>query len=352
MGFEQAKTDPCLFIKQSGEDKGSFILLYVDDMIILALTQGDVQIIKDLIKSEFSIKDLGEAKHVLGMTIERVRNGIYLGQPKYAKQIVKNAGMENCKSKPTPMMVDWTHDEFSPKLSKDQTKAYYSIVMQLSYISNQTRPDISFAVNTLSQYQCDCREHDWNALMRIVQYVSGTFDHGLYYTNDTKPSAVMHVNREEDKVIPEVFADASYAQEPGRKSRSGHVVIMSGAAVTWYCKKQPVVALSSTEAEYYALSESIKELLWIKQLLEEIGMTVNDPLTVHQDNQSTMAIAMNPIQHQRVKHMDVKAHFIRDHIDKKDVELIYCPTEDMIADVLTKALPRSSHQKFTDLLGL
>jgi hypothetical protein len=252
------------------------------------------------------------------------------------------------------MIVDWEHDENSPKLVKEKQTAYYSLVMQLSYLATQTRPDIAFAVNTISQYQIDCREHDWSAMLRIIQYLAGTSDHGLYYSKDSMPFTTLHTTERDvnDGWLPQTYADASYAQEPGRKSRSGHAVIMSGAAVTWYCKKQPVVALSSTEAEYYAMSEAIKELLWIRQLLNEVGMNVNDSSIVHQDNLSTMAIAMNPIQHQRVKHMDVKVHFIRDHLEKKDVKLIYCPTEDMVADILTKALPRPAHQKFTELLGL
>jgi KUP system potassium uptake protein len=128
--------------------------------------------------------------------------------------------------------------------------------------------------------------------------------------------------------------------------------MMGGAATSWFCKKQPVVSISSTEAEYYALSEAIKEVLWVRQVLNEIGLSLNRPTTVYQDNRSTIAIALNPIQHQRVKHMDVRVHFLRDHLDKKDAELVWCPTDDMVADIFTKALPGPAHAKFTELLGL
>jgi hypothetical protein len=229
--------------------------------------------------------------------------------------------------------------------------------MMCAYLANQTRPDIAFTVNTLSQYQQDCREHDMKALVHLIRYLRGTHDNGLYYHSDSNPIATVHTN--DDKFLedvkwwhPEIFADASYAQEIGRKSRSGHVLMMGGAAVTWYCKKQPVVALSSTEAEYYSLSEAVKEALWVRQLLAEIGLKVNDPTKVHQDNMSTMAIALNPIQHQKLKHMDTRVHFLRDHLDKEDIALLYCPTNDMIADVLTKALPPSQHAKLISLLGL
>jgi hypothetical protein len=202
-----------------------------------------------------------------------------------------------------------------------------------------------------------------------LRYLKDTHDYGLFFTNKDQTHATLHTSEdypiaalndsekqnmhdECKKYIPTAYADASYAQDLGRKSRSGHVFMMAGAAVTWYCKKQPVVALSSTEAEFYALSEAVKESLWIRQLLNEIGLTLNDPTVVHQDNMSTMAIALNPIQHQRVKHIDVKVYFLRDHLDKRHVKLVYCPTEDMIADIFTKALPMSSHRKFTNLLGL
>ncbi|TPX72070.1 hypothetical protein CcCBS67573_g05920 [Chytriomyces confervae] len=204
------------------------------------------------------------------------------------------------------------------------------------------------------------RENDWNALIRLLQYIKGTWDHGLFYTKEHGASiATVYTNDtthlDDPKwgtAIPQAYADASYAEDTGRKSRSGHVFMMANAAVTWYSKKQPVVALSSTEAEYYALSETVKEALWIRQLLDEVGVKLNDSTTIHQDNMSTMAIALNPIQHQRVKHMDVKVHFLHDHLEKQDVKIVYCPTEDMVADIMTKALPQRLHCKFTRLLGL
>jgi hypothetical protein len=353
LGFTQSRSDPCLFIRKN-KDKTGFILLYVDDLVIMALTSGEVNDIKTELKKEYSISDLGEAKHILGLQIEHVRKGIYLGQPAYIDQIIGNADMNDCSIKHTPMSVDWAHDPSSEKLDKKGTKAYYSLVMQLAYLANQTRPDIAYAVNLLSQYQNDCRIHDMEAVRRVVQYLKGTRDFGLYYQKEGFELATLHSNEENilENWVPQGYADASFAQEDGRKSRSGHVFLMSGAAVTWMSKKQPVVALSSTEAEYYALSEAMKETIWIRHLMEEIDLTLNDPTIVHQDNMSTIAIAVNPIQHQRVKHMDIKVHFLRDHLHKKDAVLMYCPTEDMVADILTKALPTKAHQKFTQLMGL
>lgn len=228
--------------------------------------------------------------------------------------------------------------------------------MKLSYLAQQTRPDIIYVVNTLAQFQTDCREHEWTALMHLCRYLRGTWDFGLYFSKGGNPFACLVTNDDsfldDSTWYPTAYADASFAQERDRKSRSGHVFLMGGTAVSWFCKKQSVVALSSTEAEYYALSEAVKEALWVRQLLTEIGTKINDPLMIHQDNLSTIAIATNPIQHQRVKHMDIKVHFLRDHLERQDVKLIFCPSKEMVADVLTKPLARLEHRKFTQLLGL
>jgi hypothetical protein len=352
-GFKQALTDPCLFIKRNNK---SFIMLYVDDLVIMAKSHGEIEETKGHLRKHFSITELGDAKHILGLQISKEQQGLYLGQPGYAREILQTMGMEDCSTRPTPMTVGWTHDVDSPPLPEDKKKKYHSVVMKLAYLSNQTRPDIAFAVNTLSQYQVDSRENDWNALIRILRYLKSTEDLGLFYNKACNPFATLHTNdncQENSKWYEPVgFADASHAQESERKSRSGHVMIMAGAAISWYCKKQPVIAISSTEAEYYSLSEAIKEVLWIRQVFDEVGLPINSATAVHQDNMSTIAIAMNPIQHSRVKHMDVRTHFIRDHLDKEDLKLIWCPTEDMIADIFTKALPQGDHRKFTQLLGL
>jgi hypothetical protein len=128
--------------------------------------------------------------------------------------------------------------------------------------------------------------------------------------------------------------------------------MIGGAAVTWFCKKQGPVAISSTEAEYYALSEAVKEALWIRMLLTEAGFELNGPTTIMEDNKSTISIALNPVNHQRTKHIDTRVHQIRDHVKKLDVDIVYCPTGDMIADIFTKALPASQHIKLTGMLGL
>ena len=353
IGFMQATSDPCLFYRKQDS---CYILLYVDDLIIMAPSRKTIQTVKDELRKTFKIKDMGDAKFALGLQIERVNGGIYVGQPSYIQTILRMAGMEDCQPKPTPMATNWARDDNSPKLDEFKQLQFRSLLMKLSYLAQQTRPDIIYVVNTLAQYQTDSRENEWKALMHLCRYLKGTWDLGLYFSKDGNSLACLVTN--DDTFLndatwhPLAYADASFAQERDRKSRSGHVFLMGGAAISWFCKKQSVVALSSTEAEYYALSEAVKEALWVRQLLSEIGIILNNPLTIHQDNLSTIAIALNPIQRQRVKHMDIKVHFLRDHLEQRDVKLIYCPTKEMVADIFTKALPQLEHRKFTQFLGL
>jgi hypothetical protein len=257
-------------------------------------------------------------------------------------------------TKSAPMSMTWEHDPLSPLMKGVDITKYKSFLMKLSYLAQQTRPDIAFTVNMLAQYQLEPRECNWKAIVHLLRYIRGTYDLGLFYRRENGPIALFTndqnlLGRED---APIGYADASYAEENDRKSRSAFVFMFCGVAILWYSKKQSVVALSSTEAEYYALGECVKEALWLRNILKELSISMNGPTMIMEDNQSTIAIANNPIHHQRVKHLDVKSHFLRDHITKGDVELVYCPTEDQIADLLTKTLPASQHWKLLSLMGL
>ena len=361
IGLTQSVADPCLFFRNAEEKQGdnkkktlSLVSLYVDDVGAVGSDEKELDRIFETIHKKYPLKEVGEMKHSVGIHVEHFADGIWVGQDIFSESLLRHENAWEINPKPTPMVVGWEHDPSSIRLNKTEESRYRSVVMSLSYLATHSRPDLSFAVNILAQYQNDCRVHDWTAAQHILKYLRGTWDQGLFYTRDSNPVTTVFTNSDEilddTAWCPEGYADASYAQEPGRKSRSGHVFIMNGAAVCWLSKKQSVVALSSTEAEYYALSEAVKEALWMRELFKEIGVPVNDPTLIHEDNLSTLAIAMNPVHHQRVKHMDVKVHFLRDHLQKNDITLIYCPTEDMIADLLTKALPIPQHRKLSQFV--
>jgi len=149
------------------------------------------------------------------------------------------------------------------------------------------------------------------------------------------------------------FSDSSFAEEKDRKSVGGYVFVQANAAVAWRSSKQTIVAQSSTEAEYIALAEACKEAMWIRKMLHDFKYPdANKPTTIFEDNQSTIQIGKNPIHSSRTKHIDVKYHAVRGYIKNGDVEVIYRPTEEMTADIMTKSLGKILHRRFTDYMGL
>jgi len=155
-----------------------------------------------------------------------------------------------------------------------------------------------------------------------------------------------------EEALPCGHADASYAEEEDRKSRTGYAFYAYGCLVSWASRKQNTVSLSSTIAEYLALSSATEEAIWIKQFFDELEMSIQKPLIIYQDNKSTIAIANNPVKQKHTKYMDVKAKFIEEHIQKGDIKLVYCSTENMIADIFTKPLNSKLFKKFRGMLGL
>lgn len=197
---------------------------------------------------------------------------------------------------------------------------YQSAVGSLLYLSTRTRPDIAFAVSQVAKFNsCPTKEH-WTAVKRIMRYVKGTTNLGLLYEKDT-PTLLLWVIQ----------------------MLIGAVILMimfqfGGTAVTWKSKKQNCVALSTAEAEYMALSSASQDGVWLKQLIDELTQSIVEPIVLFEDNQSAICIAKNPTFHSRTKHIGIKYHYIREQIINQNVELKYCPTENMAADVLTKDL--------------
>jgi hypothetical protein len=178
---------------------------------------------------------------------------------------------------------------------------------------------------------------DWENGKRVIRYLRATRTLGLKYLNS-------------DTAV--VYSDASYAEEKDAKSISGYVVKQGGAVITWRSTKQELVAQSSAEAEYIALAEAVKEAIWIRKLQEESLPNANHQIIIQEDNQSAIKLAQNPIHTNRTKHIHVRYHATRDYVKKKLVKIQYCPTEEMIADIMTKSLDQQAHAKFCTALGL
>jgi hypothetical protein len=265
-----------------------------------------------------------------------------------------------------PMETNWVHDPLSPLLNADKTKDYISLIASLQYLTQMTRPDMLFVVTTLAQFQKAPTQCDMKAAYRLLEYLRKTHDWGLFYQYGVPSDIIVYSAEVDDNgnfkpfheanliegISPHGYVDASHGGEFDKKSRSAYVFCVFGCPVAWYSKKQTVTALSSTEAEVIALVEGIKEAIWMKNFLNELGFSIPDAITLHEDNQSAIAIAANPIHHARIKHMELKAAFLRENLENATVKFVYCPTEMMVADVLTKALPGPQHERLCRKMGM
>ena len=221
----------------------------------------------------------------------------------------------------------------------DQTE-YQSIVGSLLYLSMRTRPDITYAVSVTTRFCSNPTTQHMTAVKRILRYLRGTTHYGLLY------------KRAKSKEIIG-FSDADWGGDKNDyKSTSGFLFQLGGTTITWQSKKQTCVALSTAEAEYIALAGAAQEAVWLKHLYQELADTPNKPVLINEDNQAAIAISKNPQYHGRVKHIDIKYHFIREQVHNRNIELEYCCTSEMIADMLTKGLGKVQLQKLRELAGI
>ena len=224
------------------------------------------------------------------------------------------------------------------EIAKMRDIPYLEAVGSLMYASLGTRPDISFAVQTVSWFSKNPGLAHWDTVKRIFRYLKGTMDLWLSY------------GTVKDKLIGYADADGSMAED--RHAISGYAFMLHGGAVSWSAKRQEIVSLSTTENEYVAVTQAAKEALWLCSLLSQVFPGKLDPTTLFSDNQSAIALTKDHQYHARTKHIDIRFHFIRYVIENGSIRLIYCPTDDMVADTLTKALPSAKVKHFASQLGL
>ena len=340
LGFTRSEADHSVFFKV---ENGVLLVIavYVDDMIALSRSRDLIQRIKLALGEAYELKDLGEVLWILNMEIQRDRGPrtLTISQQQYIKSILERHGMANCRPLSTPMEANL----HLPKLANAEIdpKEYQSALGSLMYAMLGTRPDIAHSVGVLSQHAATPGKQHWNALMRVFHYLCGTADLKLTYRGSSEAKELVE------------YVDADHASDPvDRRSFTGYAFVLNGAAVTWASKKQHSVSTSSTDAEYVAGSEATKEAVWLRLLLSEIGQLKAGPTTLLIDNQSAIARAKNPVCHSRTKHVAVQHHFIREKVESGEVKAEYIPTGDQVADVLTKALAREKHEKFTKGLRL
>ena len=238
----------------------------------------------------------------------------------------------------TPMITNWKKIDASEDKDVDPT-LYQQLIGSLMYLVN-TKPDICYAVNTLSQFMVEPKRAHWAAAQHILRYLQGTVDYGLLYTKgkDIKLSG---------------FTDADSAgSSVDRKSTSGYYFNIRSGMTSWCSSKQKFVALSSSEAKHMAASTASCEAIWLRKLLVNLFRRNMEATRIMCDNQSCIKLSENPVFHDRSKHIDIRCHFVRDCVQRGAVQLSYTPTREQVADILTKALGRTKFDYFREKMGM
>nr|KYP72642.1 Retrovirus-related Pol polyprotein from transposon TNT 1-94 [Cajanus cajan] len=293
------------------------------------------------------MKDLGPAKRILGMDIIRNRNEgeLFLSQENYLKKVVERFRMHQSKPVNTPLgSLSKLSISQVPKTEEERIKMesvpYASGVGSVMYGMVCCRPDLAYAISLVSRFMANPGQLHWNALKWLFRYLNGTLGCGLRFKRS---------HTEGDAVIGYVDADFAGCLDT-RKSLTGYVFTMFGSAVTWKANLQSVVSLSTTEAEYIALTEGAKEGSWLKGLIGDLGIN-QSRVTINCDSQSAIHLANHHTYHERTKHIDIRYHFIRDMIETRKIQVLKIATEDNPADMLTKSLPRAKFKHCLDLIN-
>ena len=219
---------------------------------------------------------------------------------------------------------------------------YSQLVGALMYLAVATRPDIAHAVGVLARFNANPGMEHWKALKHLCRYLQGTKDVKLCYQPDPSQQELFST-----------YSDADYGGDSdSRRSTSGLIVKIGSGAISWASKLQPVVTLSTTEAEYISATAAAQEILWLRNLFSEIGYEVEGASTLYLDNQSAIAVSRNPEHHGRMKHLDLRHYWLRDVVKAGIINVKYIPTASMPADIMTKTLPKATVEEMRRLLGL
>ena len=341
-GFIRSSADPCMYIRISCDGtKVVIIAVYVDDTIIVSNDMDVLNSEKRSLHRRFDMDDRGIVHYILGMRIRRHEQSktLTIDQSQYLSNVLKRFGFEDCKPVATPMENKrlMKIDENDEPL---ETKEYQALVGSLLYSAICTRPDLCAAVSILSQFMSGPGPEHWVAAKRVLRYIKGTLSLGLCFESNN--GLILHG-----------YSDSDWAGDTvDRKSRSGYVFMLGGATISWMSKKQSVVASSSTEAEYIALSIAGQEATWLRRLLGSLNQNQTKETVLYGDNMGAIHLSKNPKDHARTKHIDIRFHFIRDMLESGDIILNYIESRENVADTFTKPLPRNMFEYLRDSMNL
>ena len=340
-GFVQSIADPCLYIKVD-DTNIVYLIIYVDDFLIAAKDIKLIDQVADFLRQKFQLKDLGILSYYLGMEIRRNADGIFcIKQSTYIQSILNRFGVQDAKTSRVPLDQGYLKIRQNSQEPMPNSERYQQLIGSLLYLAVNSRPDIAASVTILSQYNKAPTKADWNEAKRIARHLKGTAEYELRLGEKNGAPGLIG------------YADADWGEDRNtRISNSGYLFQLFGSPISWACRQQDCVADSSMHAEYIALAEATREGLWIRYLLEDFDRRAQETTVIYEDNQSCLKFVDNGKFSNRSKHIHIKYHFITDIKKKSLMDYKYCPTNEMIADMLTKTLGKVKLQYFAERSGL
>lgn len=343
LGYLQCDFDNSVFFRKI-EQESIYIAVHIDDMAIIGSKQL-VATFKQQIAARFPCRDEGELTYHLGVQIthNKTARTVTISQARYAQDIFKRAGLGTAIRKvSTPMVPNAKLIPRATTLEPTTDKQrYQELVGGLRYLAEWTRPDIAYAAGQAARHLHDPGESHLQAVMHIYRYIAGTINKGLSYAHQQAGFNI------------QAYTDASWAEDGcKRRSTTGWVTVANGTALSWRSCKQELPASSTTEAEWIAAFEGGKEVKWLRQLLQELSQGPAGPTDLFIDNAPVLNLIANPVHHERTKHIDLKAYYLRHLVEQGYVNAQYVQTSRQLADCLTKSLGAQSFSRLIQRLGL
>ncbi|KAM1196494.1 hypothetical protein ACFX2J_022854 [Malus domestica] len=282
--------------------------------------------------------NLGLLPHFIGMGVVQTKKSIFIHQKKYAMKLLEKFGLKGCKSVGTPLVANERLCKNDGSEVADESE-YRKLVGSLMYLTI-TRLDIMFGANLLARFMHGPTKKHIGTTKRVLRYIEGTMDFGIEYVTGKSAFLIGYCDSDWAGSVDDI------------RSISGYAFSLGSGVFSWASIKQNTMALSTAQTKYVSAAEATSQAKWVRFVLEDFEEEQVEPTVVMCDNTSTIAIAKNPMFHQKTRHISRKFHFIRDAIQEKKIKLVYCKSEEQMADILTKALPKEKFNYFREMLGV
>jgi hypothetical protein len=344
-GFKQCLSDDCVFWKRNDDGSLSLLVLWVDDVLGVYADKKTLADLRAKLQKEYKMTADDNVPHFLGMEVERHHNNttITLTQKRLILDILESTHMTRCNPAATPMEEKCTLSAAdSPQTREEEIEMesvpYRSVLGKLMYLVALTRPDLEFSVKKLAEFQAKPGPAHWQGIKRILRYLNGTKDLGITFGG--------HAYDRNDPLEPVAYVDSDHANcVDTRRSYTGYVIMFGGGPITWLTRKQGSVATGTMMAEYVALSEVVKDALWLSYLFREVEHKLDHPMLIYEDNLPAIDLAHQGGNHKNSKHIDIRYHFVREYIANQTIAVTPISSSDNIADFFTKPLGKILFRK-------